>query len=78
MDPIGDPLGVLLMLDYYALKCDEYHYLIQVYEEYNDTRNLQLLPNFAYSVALAHFQVGNVETADKLVCHIYWVLMAFQ
>jgi len=65
LDPVDDPLGVLLMIDYYALKSEEFDYLIQLYEEYDLTRNLALLPNFAFSYAFAKFSNGQLEEANK-------------
>jgi len=67
LDPVGDPLGVLFMLDYYAIKAEDYKYLIQVYDEYDVTRNLSLLPNFAFSYPLAKFLTGSLEEANELL-----------
>lgn len=67
LDPAGDPLAVLLMLDYYALKAEEYHYLLQVFEEYDFVRNLFLLPNFAFSVPLAKFLIGSQKEGNELL-----------
>jgi len=65
LDPVDDPLGILLMIDYYAIKSEEFSYLIQMYEEYDLTRNLSLLPNFAFSYAFAKFSTGLLEEANK-------------
>ncbi|XP_041454564.1 transcription factor 25-like [Lytechinus variegatus] len=54
-EPDKDPLGVLLMLDYYALKTDQYDYLIRMYAEWEAHRNLSQLPNWAFSIAMAYF-----------------------
>ncbi|KAK3085888.1 hypothetical protein FSP39_010034 [Pinctada imbricata] len=53
LDPDTDPMGVLLMIDFYALRADEYGFLIRMFEEWEDHRNLSQLPNFAFSVPLA-------------------------
>ena len=67
LDPSEDPLCVFLLLDYYAIKSEEYQYFIQLTDEYEHSRNVSLLPNFAFSLALAHFHLGDTDTADKLV-----------
>lgn len=65
LDPEADPLGVLLMLDFYALRANQQKWFLQLYKEWKGPRNLDQLPNFAYSVALAHFhQVCEGEAAD--------------
>lgn len=34
LDPEGDPLCVLLMIDYYALRADESSYLLMLFREW--------------------------------------------
>ena len=75
LDPDVDPLCVLLMLDFYALRSDEYLYLTQLYELWNSTRNLRILPNFALSVPLAMFHTSQPDSserrnADLMVSHL--------
>ncbi|KAF6774003.1 hypothetical protein AHF37_06798 [Paragonimus kellicotti] len=53
LDVDNDPLAALLMIDHYALLSGQFDFLLQLYERLNPSRNLRLLPNFAYSVALA-------------------------
>lgn len=67
LDPEGDPLTVILMIDFYALKAGEYAYLIQVFEELEATRNLSQLPNFAFSIPLAKFHLSRVRGEDTEV-----------
>lgn len=55
LSPGADPLGALLCIDYYALRAHEHLWLLQLFDAWEPTRNLSLLPNFAYSVAMAHF-----------------------
>lgn len=55
LEPDKDPLGVLLMMDYYALKTDQNDYLIRMYAEWEAHRNLSQLPNWAFSIAMAYF-----------------------
>ncbi|KAF6202235.1 hypothetical protein GE061_004633 [Apolygus lucorum] len=63
LDPDGDPLAIILAMDFYALRAQEYDWLLKMFHECEPTRNLSQLPNFAYSLAVAHFQLGDVEAA---------------
>lgn len=67
-DPENDPLAMILLLDYYALRSKQYEWLIQLYNEWESTNNLSQLPNMAYSYALAlfyhHVSSGNTTLAD--------------
>lgn len=75
-DPVSDPLAMILVLDYYALRAKQYEWLVQLYDEWESTNNLSQLPNMAYSYALALFYLnknGNLELADKAIQ--YAVLM---
>lgn len=71
LDPDEDPLGVLLMIDFYALQSEQFSFLVRLFEEWEPHRNLSQLPNFAYSVALAYFQFnrkhGETKRADELL-----------
>ncbi|RZF32605.1 hypothetical protein LSTR_LSTR011052 [Laodelphax striatellus] len=68
LDPDVDPLAVVLCIDFYALRAQEYDWFIQVAMEWESTRNVSELPNFAYSLAVAHFQRGkDIETAHSLL-----------
>uniref|UniRef100_A0A069DZE4 Putative transcription factor 25-like protein n=1 Tax=Panstrongylus megistus TaxID=65343 RepID=A0A069DZE4_9HEMI len=67
LDPEGDPLAVVLALDFYALRSQEYEWLIRIANDWEPTRNLSQLPHFAYSVAIAQFQLGDVEQAHILL-----------
>ncbi|KAL1117365.1 hypothetical protein AAG570_004691 [Ranatra chinensis] len=67
LDPESDPLAAILAIDFYALRSQEYEWLIRLAEEWESSRNLSQLPNFAYSLAVAHFQLNNVETANTLL-----------
>lgn len=40
LDPDADPLGVLLMIDYYALKSEQYHFLRRLYDEWEVMYNI--------------------------------------
>nr|XP_022911646.1 transcription factor 25-like [Onthophagus taurus] len=69
LDPDKDPLGVKLAIDFYALRSREYRWFIDFYEELEPTKNLSQLPNFAFSVAAAHFHLadGDLSHADDLL-----------
>lgn len=68
LDPDGDPLAVVLAIDFYALRAQEYEWLIRIAADWEISRNLSQLPNFAFSVAVAHFQLGrDIETAHNLL-----------
>ncbi|XP_055301813.1 transcription factor 25 [Sitodiplosis mosellana] len=75
-DPINDPLAMILVIDYYALRAKQYEWLVQLYDELESSNNLSQLPNMAYSYALALFYLnknGNLDLADKAIQ--YAVLM---
>ncbi|XP_076764371.1 nuclear localized protein 1 [Xylocopa sonorina] len=74
LDPEGDPLAVILSLDFYALKAKEYEWFIEFCNLWGNARNLTLLPNIAFSLALAHFHVNNKTAADE---HLQNALIMF-
>jgi tetratricopeptide (TPR) repeat protein len=67
LDPIDDPLAILLLLDYYAIRSEEYNYLIRFYTEENQRLNLDGLPNFAYSLSLAYFRLSLFDKANEIL-----------
>ncbi|XP_068722284.1 ribosome quality control complex subunit TCF25-like isoform X2 [Montipora capricornis] len=71
LDPDEDPLAVLLMIDFYALRSEQFDFLVRLFEEWGPHRNLSQLPNFAFSVALAHFHSskkdGETKKADEML-----------
>ena len=74
LDVEGDPLGAILLIDFYAIRSSQYEYLIEFYETFNPFKSLELMPNMIYSVALAHHylytQTGNeihLEKGEKLL-----------
>ncbi|CAF2321368.1 unnamed protein product [Rotaria sp. Silwood2] len=67
LDPIDDPLAILLLLDYYAIRCEDYNYLIRFYTEQNQRLNLDGLPNFVYSIALAYFRLSSFDKANEIL-----------
>ena len=68
LDPDGDPMGVLLCIDFYALRSREYEWLAKVWKEWEPHKNLSQLPNFAYSIAMAYFHIPDeAETSNLLL-----------
>jgi hypothetical protein len=70
LDPDEDPLGVQLMIDFYALRAQEYRYLQRLFAEWGSARQLAWLPNFSFSAALAEFYIcadTGLEPANKLI-----------
>ncbi|XP_070537301.1 ribosome quality control complex subunit TCF25-like [Ptychodera flava] len=66
LEPDNDPLCVILMIDFYALRSQQYQFLIRLYNEWENHRNLSQLPNFAFSVALAYFHMKRDDDDDHL------------
>lgn len=64
-DPVNDPLAIILLVDYYAIRAKQYEWLVTLYEEWEATNNLSQLPNMAYSYAMALFHLNRPEAADK-------------
>ncbi|EZA51501.1 hypothetical protein DMN91_000628 [Ooceraea biroi] len=63
----ADPLAVILFIDFYALRAREYKWFVEFCNLWESSRNLSQLPNIAYSLALAHFHLGNKADADNLL-----------
>ncbi|XP_017753189.1 PREDICTED: transcription factor 25 [Eufriesea mexicana] len=67
LDPEGDPLSVILSIDFYALRAKEYEWFIEFCDLWDSARNLTQLPNIAFSLALAHFHLGNIIVANEFL-----------
>jgi hypothetical protein len=74
LDIEGDPLGVILLIDFYAMRSQEYKYMIEFYELFNPFKHLYLMPNMVFSTALAHFSLYtqlddsvHLEKAEELL-----------
>ena len=65
LEPDEDPLAVILCIDFYALRSLEYDWLICAYEEWEPSKNVSQLPNFAFSVAMAHYQLNEEPESEK-------------
>lgn len=55
LNPDGDPVAIVLIVDYYAIRSKQFAWFIKFYEEWDPLRNLSQLPNMAYSYALSLF-----------------------
>lgn len=64
LDPDNDPLAIILLIDFYALRSKQHDFLIQLYKEWETSHNLQLLPNMAYSYALALYHANRMDESD--------------
>lgn len=67
LDPEGDPLAVVLSLDFYALRAKEYEWFVEFCNLWDSARNLTQLPNITFSLALAYFHLGDRTTASELL-----------
>jgi hypothetical protein len=67
LDPEEDPLAAVLMIDFYAIQAKEYEWFIEFCNLWENSRNLQQLPNIAYSLSLAYFHLGKQENADEIL-----------
>ncbi|KAK6332927.1 hypothetical protein TWF696_002944, partial [Orbilia brochopaga] len=61
MDPLRDPLCLVLLVDQYALKSRTPEVLLELAETPLLKDVWQLNPNIAYSVALAHLMAGSAD-----------------
>ena len=52
LDP-DDPVGILLLIDFYAIRAQQYKWFVSLYDELEPSKNLSQLPNWAYSIAVA-------------------------
>ena len=48
LDPEADPVGVLLVMDFYAVRAGQHEWFVKVFDEMEPKRNLSQLPNWAY------------------------------
>lgn len=70
LDPINDPLGALLSLDYHALSAKDYEYVIKMHDEWKTDGqlypvDLSNMPNFAYSAAYAKFKISEKNKSTQ-------------
>jgi hypothetical protein len=55
----SDPLFILGVMDYYALRSKQYTYLLRFFDEFK-SKSL-LLPNYYFSIALAAYHIEHVS-----------------
>ncbi|XP_050521328.1 transcription factor 25 [Daktulosphaira vitifoliae] len=67
LSPMDDPLAIVLCIDFYALRSSEYTWFIHFVNAFDPIRNLTQLPNIKFSLAVAKWQKGDVETAHTLL-----------
>ena len=78
LDPDNDPLGVLLMIDFYAIRAQQFQWFVEFVSSWDMTKNLTMLPNMAFSVALAHFYMAkNPEITPEADARIQKALIDF-
>jgi len=51
-----DPLGMLLVIDFFAIMSNETAWLMLYFDQYRASKNLMMLPNWAFSIALAEYK----------------------
>lgn len=78
-DPVGDPLAMILVLDYYAIRARQFEWLIELYKEWETSHNLAQLPNMAYSYAMAEFyeEKNRGGTTEKADAALQYALLMF-
>lgn len=57
LDP-SDPLAIIYVIDVFALRAREHHWLIDIVEHWKTERDAGYLFNMQYSNAMAHFHVA--------------------
>jgi hypothetical protein len=63
---LHDPLFILLAIDHYALRCKEFDFLIELsYSNLFPEKDLNSLPNFVFSLALAKFFLETGTSSNK-------------
>ena len=64
LDQDSDPLAVILMVDFYAIKANEYTWFIDFFNAFEPKKNLSQLPNMAFAIALAHFYQSKTDPSS--------------
>lgn len=68
LSPAEDPLGVRYFIDYYAIKSEEYKYLVNLAESPLITSYYRwYTPGIAFSTVLAYLLLGDKDNAKKLL-----------
>lgn len=66
LDPEGDPLAIVLAIDFYALRAREFDWFLQFVEQLDHEKNLSQLPNIVFSKAVALFQLSDPSSNAAL------------
>ncbi|XP_059613007.1 ribosome quality control complex subunit TCF25 [Phlebotomus argentipes] len=77
LDPVNDPLAVILVLDYYAIRAKQYEWLVELYNEWESSNNLSQLPNMAFSYALALFFIHKDDDCSGADAALQYALLMF-
>ncbi|CAG5115580.1 unnamed protein product [Candidula unifasciata] len=64
LDPDSDPLDCMSMIDYYALRSEQFEHLVQLEQEVLSQDSMRQVPNFALSIPLAYFKIESRDTED--------------
>lgn len=79
LDPVSDPLGALLSLDFHALSARDFEYVTKMHSGWKTDGqlypvDLSNMPNFAYSAAYAKFKMSeksknadDVKKSSKMI-----------
>ncbi|KAG6546946.1 hypothetical protein Mapa_011562 [Marchantia paleacea] len=59
-----DPCGALFCIDFFALRAEQYQWLVQ-FVEYNSDKTIPFLPNFSYSLAIAWFRMEENSSENR-------------
>lgn len=70
LDPVNDPLGALLSLDFHALSAKDYEYVVKMHSGWKTDGHLYPvdlanMPNFAYSTAYAQFKIAEKSKSNQ-------------
>nr|CAG4651240.1 EOG090X0BCY [Simocephalus serrulatus]SVE94435.1 EOG090X0BCY [Simocephalus serrulatus] len=71
LDLDSDPLAVILMIDFYAIKSNEYSWFIDFFNTFETKKNLSQLPNMAFAIALAHFYHSKTDPSSLALADEY-------
>lgn len=72
LDPTNDPLDCMSMIDYFALRAQQYEHLVRLDTEVLTSKAMKHVPNFAMSIPLAYFKLAvqngrERTTADSIL-----------
>lgn len=59
-----DPIGMLYLIDFLALRCNNYQFVVDFYLKYSTSKQLTVFPNWNYSYSLACFYLNRIEESQ--------------